>query len=86
MLCLLRKVFGELMRRVTSVATTILLANVRNHRVRVFCFDFKRGDERIFCGHGDVVDLSLKLKPNGKLHWRLLIGQKRRAASATVDN
>jgi hypothetical protein len=58
------------MRWVTRVAAAILLANVRNQRLRVFSLDLKRGDERIFCVYSDVIRLAFKFKPDGKLHWR----------------
>jgi hypothetical protein len=54
----------------TRVAAAILLANVHNHRRRVFGLDLKRSDESIFCVHRDVVRLSIKFKPDGKVHWR----------------
>ena len=61
--------FSEPMRWVTRVAAAILLANVRNQRLRVFSLDLKRGTERIFCVYSDVVRLTFKFQPNGKLHW-----------------
>ena len=60
------------MGRVTRVAATILLADICNRCVGMLGFDLKRSDERVFRVHRDVVDLPLKLKTNGKLHWRLL--------------
>ena len=56
------------MRWVTCIAAPILLADVGNHRFGVFSLDLKRGDERIFGVHGDVVRLPLQFKPDSKLH------------------
>jgi hypothetical protein len=66
--CSSMSVFGERMRRVTCVAAPVLLADIGDYRVRVFSLDLKRGDERIFGVHGDVVRLPFQLKPDGKLH------------------
>jgi hypothetical protein len=54
----------------TPVAAAILLANVGNHRRRVFALDLERSDERIFRVHRDVVRLSIEFKPDGKAHCR----------------
>jgi hypothetical protein len=61
-------VFSEPMRWVTCIAAPILLADVGNHRFGVFNPDLKRGDERIFGVHSDVVSLPLQFKPDSKLH------------------
>src|SRR5580704_9938590 len=61
-------VFGEPMRWVTCIAAPILLADVGNHCFGVFSLDLKRGDERIFGVHGDVVRLPFQFKPDGELH------------------
>jgi hypothetical protein len=53
---------------VTCIAAPILLADVGDHRFWVFSLDLKRGDQRIFGVHGDVVRLSFQFKPDGKLH------------------
>jgi hypothetical protein len=63
-------VVREPVRWVTRIAAAILLTDVCNDRLRVFSLDLKRRVERILCIHGDVVDSSLKLKPDCKLHWR----------------
>jgi len=56
------------MRWVTCVAAPILLADVGDHCFGVFSLDLKRGDERIFGVHGDVVRLPFQFKPDGELH------------------
>jgi hypothetical protein len=56
------------MRGVTCIAAPILLADVGDHRFGVFSLDLKRGDERIFGVHCDVVRLPFQFKPDGKLH------------------
>jgi hypothetical protein len=56
------------MRWVTCIAAPILLADVGDHRFGVFSLDLKRGVERIFGVHGDVVRLPFQFKPDGKLH------------------
>jgi len=61
-------VFGEPMRWVTCIAAPILLADVGDHCFGVFSLDLKRGDERIFGVHGDVVRLPFQFKPDGELH------------------
>jgi hypothetical protein len=61
-------VFGEPMRWVTCIAAPILLADVGNHCFGVFSLDLKRGDERIFGVHGNVVRLPFQFKPDGELH------------------
>src|SRR5580692_7590081 len=61
-------VFGEPMRWVTCIAAPILLADVDDHCFGVFSFDLKRGDERIFGVHGDVVRFPFQFKPDGELH------------------
>jgi hypothetical protein len=57
------------MRWVTCIAAPILLADVGDHSFGVFNLDLKRGDERIFGVHPDVVRLPFQVKPDGKLHW-----------------
>ena len=61
-------VFGEPMRWVTCIAAPILLADVGDHCFGVFSLDLKRGDERIFGVHRDVVRLPFQFKPDGELH------------------
>ena len=61
-------VFGEPMRWVTCIAAPILLADIGDHCFGVFSLDLKRGDERIFGFHGDVVRLPFQFKPDGELH------------------
>ena len=61
-------VFGEPMRWVTCIAAPILLADVGDHCFGVFSLDLKRGDERIFGVHGDVVRLPFQFKPDGEVH------------------
>ena len=56
------------MRWVTCIAAPILLADVGDHCFGVFSLDLKRGDERIFGVHGDVVRLPFQFKPYGELH------------------
>ena len=56
------------MRWVTCVTAPILLADVGDYCFRVFSLDLKRGDERIFGVHGDVVRLPFQFKPDGELH------------------
>ena len=56
------------MRWVTCIAAPILLADVGDHCFGVFSFDLKRGDERIFGVHGDVVRFPFQFKPDGELH------------------
>jgi hypothetical protein len=56
------------MRWVTCVAAPILLADIGDHCFGVFSLDLKRGDERIFGVHGDVVRLPFQFKPDGELH------------------
>jgi hypothetical protein len=56
------------MRWVTCIAAPILLADVGNHHFWVFNLDLKRGDERIFGVHSDVVRLPVQFKPDSKLH------------------
>ena len=56
------------MRWVTGVTAPILLADVGDHCFGVFSLDLKRGDERIFGIHGDVVRLPFQFKPDGELH------------------
>ncbi len=68
--CASMSLFGEPMRWMTSVAAAILLADVHNRRRRVFRLDLEGGDESIFCVHGNVVRLSIKFKPDCKVHWR----------------
>jgi len=48
-------VFGEPMRWVTCIAAPILLADVGDRCFGVYSLDLKRGDERIFGVHGDMV-------------------------------
>ena len=56
------------MRWVTCIAAPILLADVGDHCFGVFSLDLKRGDERIFGVHGDVVRLPFQFKPDRELH------------------
>ena len=56
------------MRWVTCVAAPILLADIGDHCFGVFSLDLKRGDERIFGVHSDVVRLPFQFKPDGELH------------------
>ena len=56
------------MRWVTCVAAPILLADIGDHCFGVFSLDLKRGDERIFGVHGNVVRLPFQFKPDGELH------------------
>jgi hypothetical protein len=56
------------MRWVTRIAAPILLADVSDHRFRMFGLDLKSGNERVFGVHGDVVRLPVQFKSNGKLH------------------
>ena len=56
------------MRWMTCVAAPILLADVGDHCFGVFSLDLKRGDERIFGVHGDVVRLPFQFKPDRELH------------------
>jgi hypothetical protein len=58
----------EHMRPVTRITAPILLADVGDHCFGVFSLDLKSSDERIVCVHGQVVDLSIQLNSDGKLH------------------
>jgi hypothetical protein len=57
----------------TRVATTILLANIHNHRCWVLGLDLKRSDKGIFRVYRDAIRLSIEFKPDGKAHWRAFL-------------
>ncbi len=61
-----RRVFGERVRRVTCITSTVLSAHISDQRFGVLCLGLEGGDERIFPVHDHVLALSFQLKPDGK--------------------
>ena len=55
----------------TCVAPFVLLANIGDQHVRALYFNFKSGDQRIFCVNNNVFRFPLGSKANSKLHAML---------------
>ena len=56
-------------RRVTSVAASILPPHVHYQRLRVLRLDFKGGDERVFGVDDHMFDFALQLQSDSELQW-----------------
>jgi hypothetical protein len=66
--CALRALVAESPHRVTCVAPFVLLANIGDQHIRALYFNFKGGDQGIFCVNNNVFRFPLGSKTNSKLH------------------
>jgi hypothetical protein len=59
---------GESVRRIAGIAAPVLRTDIHDDGFRMLRFDFKRGNERIFGIHNEVVRFTIQLKSNHELH------------------
>ena len=65
----LKRLRASRVRRVTSVAASILSSHVRYQRFRSLCLDFEGGDKRIFGVDDHMFGFALQLQSDSELQW-----------------